>query len=80
MGEAGFEIGKLAESKDVSLSADDSKTLAELIQNLTFFRMPTDDDVRGTDGDEWIIEGISQGKYHVSCVGALRRMTRRSAA
>jgi hypothetical protein len=65
-GQAGFEIGKLVESKDVSLSADDSKTLAELIQNLNFSRMATDEDVRGTDGDEWIIEGVSQGKYHVA--------------
>jgi len=65
-GQAGFKIGKLVESKDVSLSADDSKTFAELIQNLNFSRMATDEDVRGTDGDEWIIEGVSQGKYHVA--------------
>jgi hypothetical protein len=65
-GQAGFGTGELVESKDVSLSADDSKTLTELIQNLHFFQMSTNDDIRGFDGDEWIIEGVSQGKYHVA--------------
>lgn len=52
---------------DVELDADDSKTLDALIQDLSFFHLPTDDDkgVIGFDGDEWIIEGVSQGKYHV---------------
>jgi hypothetical protein len=65
-GRAGFQPGKLVESKDVALGADDSKTLAVLIQNLNFFQMSTEDDVRGADGDEWILEGVSQGKYHVA--------------
>jgi hypothetical protein len=65
-GQAGYDLGKLVESKDIALGADDSKTLAALIQNLNFFQMSTEDEVRGTDGDEWIIEGVSQGKYHVT--------------
>jgi hypothetical protein len=72
-GQAGYDPGKLVESKDIALGADDSKTLARLIQNLNFFQMPTEDDVRGFDGDEWIIEGVSQGKYHVAvrwCAGS----------
>ncbi|PYU77966.1 MAG: hypothetical protein DMG50_29140 [Acidobacteria bacterium] len=65
-GQAGYNPGKLVESKDIALGADDSKTLAVLIQNLDFFQISTEDDVRGMDGDEWIIEGVSQGKYHVA--------------
>src|SRR6266550_7161412 len=65
-GQAGYNPGKLVESKDIALGADDSKTLAALIQNLDFFQTSTEDDVRGMDGDEWIIEGVSQGKYHVA--------------
>jgi hypothetical protein len=64
-GQGGYDPGKLAEAKDIELSADDSKSLAALIQNLHFFQLPTKDDVRGLDGDEWIIEGVSQRKYHV---------------
>jgi hypothetical protein len=65
-GQAGYNPGKLVESKDIALGEDDSKTLGVLIQNLNFFQMSTEDDVRGMDGDEWIIEGVSQGKYHVA--------------
>jgi hypothetical protein len=65
-GQGGYDPGKLAESKDIELGADDSKFLAVLIQNLNFFQLPAEDRVRGFDGDEWIVEGVSQGKYHVA--------------
>jgi hypothetical protein len=64
-GQAGYNPGKLVESKDVGLDANDSKTLGALIHNLNFFELPTEDGVEGMDGDEWIIEGVSHGKYHV---------------
>lgn len=64
-GQAGYDPGKLVESKDIELSPLDSETLGGLIQNLRFFQLPTDDSVMGFDGDEWILEGVSQGRYHV---------------
>ncbi len=65
-GQAGFDTGNLVESKEIELSADDSKTLAGLVQSLNFFQLSEDDSVVGDDGDDWIIEGVSQGKYHVA--------------
>jgi hypothetical protein len=65
-GQAGFEPGKLGEAKDFELNAEDSKALEQLIQNVSFFQLATDDGVLGADGDEWILEGVSQGKYHVA--------------
>ena len=64
-GQAGYEVGKLVESKDIELNSDDSKALGILIQNLNFFKLPHDDNVVGNDGDEWIIEGVFRGKYHL---------------
>lgn len=64
-GQAGYDPGKLVEAKDIDLSTDDSNALEALIQNLHFSQLPTNDDVRGLDGDEWILEGVSQGKYHL---------------
>lgn len=55
----------MVEAQDFDLSADDSNALGVLIQNLNFFQLSTNDDVRGFDGDEWILEGVSQGKYHL---------------
>jgi hypothetical protein len=65
-GQGGYDPGKLVETKDIELDGEESKTLAVLIHNLDFFQMPSDDDVFGDDGDEWIIEAVSQGKYHVA--------------
>jgi hypothetical protein len=64
-GQAGYNPGNLVESRDVELNARDSITLEGLIQNLRFFQLPTDDAVRGNDGDEWVLEGVSDGKYHI---------------
>jgi hypothetical protein len=36
-GQAEYDPGKLVEAKNIQLSADDSKTLGVLIQNLNFF-------------------------------------------
>src|SRR5271170_914190 len=46
-------------------SSQKTSRLVRMIQNLSFFQMPTEEEVIGTDGDEWIIEGVSEGKYHV---------------
>ena len=64
-GQAGYDPGKLVESNDIELGAGDSKTLSLLIRNLNFFQLATDDDLIGHDGEEWILEGVSQGKYHL---------------
>lgn len=63
-GEAGYAPGKLVETKEVNLNGDDSKVLATLIQNLHFFEMPTENNYAGFDGDESLLEGVSQGEYH----------------
>jgi hypothetical protein len=62
-GQAGYEVGTLVESRDVELDADESKTLDVLLGN--FFRFPSEDKVGGFDGDEWILESVSHGQYHV---------------
>lgn len=64
-GQAGYAPGKLIETKDTDLDAGDSKILERLIENLDFFTLPMDDHVSGMDGDEWMLEGVSQGRYHV---------------
>jgi len=64
-GAGGYDPGKLVETKKVELTYYDSKALQDLLQNLDFFHLPTDDEVLGFDGEEWILEGVSQGKYHV---------------
>jgi hypothetical protein len=64
-GHGGFDPGKLAEQKEAKLSPNDSKTLDSLRSDLKFFQMPIDDHTRATDGEEWVLEGVNDGKYHV---------------
>ncbi|HKW88317.1 MAG TPA: hypothetical protein VJN21_06145 [Candidatus Acidoferrales bacterium] len=67
-GEAGYDPGKLVEVKNIELGASDSKVLDTLIESLDFFQLPSEEEKRviGSDGDEWILEGVSHGKYHVA--------------
>jgi hypothetical protein len=65
-GQAATDPGKLAEAKDIELDAEDSRALELLIQNFNLFQFPANDGVHGKDGDEWIIEGVLSGKYHVA--------------
>lgn len=64
-GQAGYDPGKLVGSKDLDLGNSDSDALDLLLQNVRLSEMPTRDEVRGFDGDEWVLEGVSHGNYHV---------------
>jgi len=64
-GQAGFQSGRLVEEKDFDLTAADSRILERLIQELAPFQIPSSDATRGFDGDEWVLEIVSQGKYRV---------------
>lgn len=64
-GQSGFVAGKLVETKEIELNAAESHALETLIAKLGFYQMPTDDEIAGNDGEEWIIEGVSGGRYHV---------------
>ena len=56
---------KLTEQKERILSEKDSKEFLQTLSALSFFKMPTEEDERGLDGDEWILEGVKEGRYHV---------------
>jgi hypothetical protein len=64
-GQAGFDAGKLVETKDAQLSSEDGEKLRSLLAEVKFFETPTEENVRGFDGDETVVEGVSGGKYHV---------------
>ena len=47
------------------LTPDDWTGFEQLLQQMQFWIMPANgDDDRGTDGSEWILEGLYGGKYH----------------
>jgi hypothetical protein len=64
-GQGGYDPGRLAERKVKNLTNAESRMLENLLAKLKFFELPTDDKINGNDGDQWILEGVSNGKYHV---------------
>lgn len=64
-GQGGYDAGKLDEQREITLSREDSAELQKRIDAMKFFVMPTEDDTSGNDGEQWILEGVANGKYHV---------------
>ena len=66
-GQGGYDAGRLAERKRIRLDEADSRVVADKIRKLNLFEIPTNEtpEVHGNDGEEWIIEGLRRGKYHV---------------
>jgi hypothetical protein len=64
-GQGGYDPGKLTEKKDIKLSDADSKLFEKQLSRVHFFEMSTQDETQGMDGEQWILEGVADGKYHV---------------
>jgi hypothetical protein len=64
-GQGGYDPGKTAEKREVTLTKDDTASLTKLLDALKMFGRPTSDDHEGLDGDRWIFEGVAGGKYHI---------------
>jgi hypothetical protein len=64
-GQGGYDIGKLDEQREVALSHEDSDELQKRIAALKLFELTREEETVGSDGDEWVLEGVSSGKYHV---------------
>lgn len=65
-GAGGFAPGTLIENMTQALSDIQVNSFLELVDRVDFWSAPNPvEDQTGTDGSEWIIEGVRDGKYHV---------------
>jgi hypothetical protein len=67
-GEAGFPhtVKHLIENVARPLSREQTRALLAQVRRTDFWSLPSHvDDQAGTDGAEWIIEGVKEGRYHV---------------
>ena len=65
-GAGGYAPGTLIENTSHALSGTQVKTFLALVDRVNFWAAPNPvDDQTGTDGSQWIIEGVRDGKYHV---------------
>lgn len=65
-GEGGYEPGKLIENKKKQLSLNEWTLFLQRIDSLNFWKLETaENEILGTDGAQWILEGKELGRYHV---------------
>lgn len=65
-GAGGFSPGVLSENGSHLLTQERTQAFLSLVDRLNFWNTPNPvNDQKGTDGSQWIIEGVKGGHYHV---------------
>ena len=65
-GEGGYLPGKLIKHKKILLDLNVWTQFSQKIESIDFWNLQTtENDIFGTDGAQWILEGKELGKYHV---------------
>ena len=65
-GAGGYAPGTLIQDSARSLTQAETKAFLTKVDLAGFWKAPNPiNDQRGTDGSQWVIEGVKDGKYHV---------------
>jgi hypothetical protein len=65
-GAAGFRPGVLIEQRSQAVGKEQTQAFLKRVADLHFWDVPNPvNDQTGTDGSQWIIEGVKAGQYHV---------------
>lgn len=66
-GAGGYDAGKIIVDKQKKIPEANWLEFQKMISQIDFWSMPsTSNEILGTDGAQWILEGINKGKYHVT--------------
>lgn len=66
-GRGGYQPGRIEHDETLTLTTNQWHEFSQLLEKSSFWTLPTDEKnaPRGFDGSRWVLEGLSQGKYHV---------------
>ena len=66
-GAGGYDPGRLEYDKTIAITSEQWGRFLKLLAKASFWDTPTDErpDPQGLDGSQWILEGLTKGKYHV---------------
>jgi hypothetical protein len=65
-GAGGYSPGTLTTNTSRKLTAQEAQSLVSRVESGRFWNAPNPvNDQTGTDGSQWIIEGVKAGRYHV---------------
>ncbi|MGE9311089.1 hypothetical protein ACLOAU_05565 [Niabella sp. CJ426] len=64
-GAGGYKPGKLTIDQHKKLDKQTWDAFVKKLSEIDFWKLPTNQNDRGLDGSEWILEGKSENNYHV---------------
>jgi hypothetical protein len=65
-GAGGYNPGSLTQSTSKELTKKETDSFLAKVEKTEFWTAPNPvNDQQGTDGSQWIVEGVKNGKYHV---------------
>ena len=63
-GSGGYEPGRLIESKMITLDQSEWCGFMSMLEQANYWNKPLERNDTGVDGSRWILEGVSEGRYH----------------
>ncbi len=65
-GRGGYEPGKIIKEKEKSISQEDWCEFIKLLNDLDYWQVPSlEEKPGGNDGAQWILEGVTNNRYHI---------------
>ena len=64
-GAGGYEPGRLVINRTRAISRVEWEEFIRLLEQASYWNLPTDDYYFGHDGAQWILEGVRGGRYHI---------------
>ncbi|HLL99508.1 MAG TPA: hypothetical protein VK400_00500 [Pyrinomonadaceae bacterium] len=65
-GAGGYEPGKILRSSSRNLDQTEWCEFLKLLRAANYWNLPTNDcDLMGTDGAQWVLEGVRDNRYHI---------------
>lgn len=64
-GAGGYEPGRLITNQTRQLTNAEWDGFVSLLDRSCYWQLPAEIDDMGNDGAQWILEGVSEGRYHV---------------
>jgi len=68
-GKGGYELGRLIRNRTIHMSQIQTESFLTALNELSFWSLPplleAEGNVVQTDGAQWILEGVKEGRYHV---------------
>jgi len=65
-GAGGYDPGRIIVNETKELTAHEWSEFIRLLDASCYWQLPTfDDEISGTDGAQWVLEGVKGGRYHI---------------